>query len=295
MRPPGEAAGSERSGTTVGRGALLSADRQRLFDTHNNGAYTATVSKRINVVLPDETGALPDRVAVKGARSRFIDYAVRHVVERHGRRGSNATNGCSQIVIQGAQDTELPPLNPDYPWQPPLAVAITGTGFGFLPIFTQPYAGQGTQPYVGQASALMNTAGTQSVLTISDDGCSSPNCSSAWTTEPGQLDTQSSCQVYIAEWNDSNIWLLLNLPVDVQDGYLEAAGFVPATYLSPLSDVTWWPFQAAAPSPSATGCPVGYTSTSQSDTLKFQIYNPETGSTASVSVGVSPTTGTALN
>jgi hypothetical protein len=286
MRPPGEAAGSERSGTTVGRGALLSADRQRLFDIHNNGAYTATVSKRINVVLPDETGALPDRVAVKGARSRFIDYAVRHVVERHGRRGSNATNGCSQIVIQGAQDTELPPLNPDYPWQPPLAVAITGTGFGFLPF-------PGTQPYVGLASALMNTAGTQSVLTISDNG-GSTNGTSAWTTEPGQRDTRSTCQVYVAEWNDSNIWLFLNLPVNVQDGYLDVMSFAPTTYLSPLSDVTWWPFQAMAPSPSPTGCPVGYTSTSQFDQLTFQIYNPETGTSASILVNVSPT-GTGLN
>jgi hypothetical protein len=30
--------------------------------------------------------ALLDRVAVKGARSRFIDYAVRHVVEMQGKQ-----------------------------------------------------------------------------------------------------------------------------------------------------------------------------------------------------------------
>jgi CopG family transcriptional regulator/antitoxin EndoAI len=44
------------------------------------------VSKRINIVLPDETVALLRRVAAKGARSRFIDYAVRHVVEKQGKR-----------------------------------------------------------------------------------------------------------------------------------------------------------------------------------------------------------------
>ena len=31
------------------------------------------MSKRINIVLPDETLAVLDRVAAKGARSRFID------------------------------------------------------------------------------------------------------------------------------------------------------------------------------------------------------------------------------
>jgi hypothetical protein len=139
----------------------------------------------------------------------------------------------------------------------------------------------------------MNTAGTQSVLTISDNG-GSTNGTSAWTTEPGQRDTRSTCQVYVAEWNDSNIWLFLNLPVNVQDGYLDVMSFAPTTYLSPLSDVTWWPFQAMAPSPSPTGCPVGYTSTSQFDQLTFQIYNPETGTSASILVNVSPT-GTGLN
>jgi CopG family transcriptional regulator / antitoxin EndoAI len=44
------------------------------------------MSKRINIVLPDETVAVLDRVAVKGARSRFIDQAVRHYVETQGKR-----------------------------------------------------------------------------------------------------------------------------------------------------------------------------------------------------------------
>jgi CopG family transcriptional regulator/antitoxin EndoAI len=44
------------------------------------------MSKRINVVLPDKTVAMLDRVASRGTRSRFIDRAVRHFVETHGRR-----------------------------------------------------------------------------------------------------------------------------------------------------------------------------------------------------------------
>src|SRR5947207_13477910 len=44
------------------------------------------MSKRINIVLPDTTMAVLDRVTAKGARSRFIDHAVRHYVETQGRQ-----------------------------------------------------------------------------------------------------------------------------------------------------------------------------------------------------------------
>ena len=43
------------------------------------------MSKRINIILPDKTVAVLDRVASKGTRSRFIDRAVRHYVESQGR------------------------------------------------------------------------------------------------------------------------------------------------------------------------------------------------------------------
>jgi len=43
------------------------------------------MSKRINVILPDKTVAVLDRVAGKGERSRFIDRAVRHFIETAGR------------------------------------------------------------------------------------------------------------------------------------------------------------------------------------------------------------------
>jgi metal-responsive CopG/Arc/MetJ family transcriptional regulator len=48
------------------------------------------MSKRINIVLPDETVAVLNRVAAKGARSRFIDRAVRHFVEMQGGRALRA-------------------------------------------------------------------------------------------------------------------------------------------------------------------------------------------------------------
>jgi len=43
------------------------------------------VSKRINIILPDATVAVLDRVAAKGARSRLIDLAVRNYVETQGK------------------------------------------------------------------------------------------------------------------------------------------------------------------------------------------------------------------
>jgi CopG family transcriptional regulator / antitoxin EndoAI len=44
------------------------------------------MSKRINIILPDKTVAVLDRITTKGNRSRFIDRAVRHLVETQGRQ-----------------------------------------------------------------------------------------------------------------------------------------------------------------------------------------------------------------
>ena len=44
------------------------------------------MNKRINIVLPDTTVSVLDRVATKGTRSRFIDRAVLHYVETQGRQ-----------------------------------------------------------------------------------------------------------------------------------------------------------------------------------------------------------------
>ncbi len=44
------------------------------------------MSKRINIVLPDTTVKVLDRVAPKGDRSRFISEAVLHYVETVGKK-----------------------------------------------------------------------------------------------------------------------------------------------------------------------------------------------------------------
>ena len=44
------------------------------------------MSKRISILLPEETLALLDRVAPKGNRSRFVSEAVLHYVGTHGKQ-----------------------------------------------------------------------------------------------------------------------------------------------------------------------------------------------------------------
>ncbi len=64
-----------------------------MVDIHNYGVYTSnvetrgfnTMSKRINIVLPDRTLAVLDRVAPKGNRSQLISRAVLHFIESQGK------------------------------------------------------------------------------------------------------------------------------------------------------------------------------------------------------------------
>lgn len=44
------------------------------------------MSVRINIILPETTVNVLDRVAAKGSRSRFIDRAVLHYVEAQGKQ-----------------------------------------------------------------------------------------------------------------------------------------------------------------------------------------------------------------
>ena len=69
------------------------------FDIHTKRVYTSYVdntpkeilmSKRINIVLPDRTVAVLDRVTTKGSRSRFIDRAVRQLIQTEGKANLRA-------------------------------------------------------------------------------------------------------------------------------------------------------------------------------------------------------------
>ena len=161
-----------------------------------------------------------------------------------------ANNSCSQIIVQSTQTTESPG---EAAFQPPLPLAITGIGLGFL---------QQPLPYAGPASSLTNAAGAQ-LLIISDDGAGQGGVE--WTTDPTQPHYASGCQVYVASWADSGIWLVANIPTGVQDGYLAYQGDAPLdTYLSPMSAVSPLTF------PGGSTCPVV-----AGDHLVFPVTNPQ--------------------
>jgi len=67
------------------------------FDIHIASVYDSSVdrrvafmNRRINIVLPERTLTVLDRVAARGLRSRFIDRAVMRLVEVEGRQNLRA-------------------------------------------------------------------------------------------------------------------------------------------------------------------------------------------------------------
>lgn len=178
-------------------------------------------------------------------------------------------NNCTQVILQKPQTTEKAAGST---WQPPLPVTIVGSGFGFLPNLPQLMA------------SCASPSNCPNLLEIYDDNASAAH-TSTWDTSSG-----ADCQVYIANWTDTSISLVVNLQTQLQNGYegLYQLG-PPPVYLSPLSDISPWAFPAVAPS-SSTGCPVAY-----QDHLKFTITNPQTTtnpqpSQVSKTITVSPAT-----
>ena len=138
------------------------------------------------------------------------------------------------------------------PTLPPLPVDIVGSGFGYLPEVL-PYAVQ-SSPYIE----------------IADNGVG--NGGSAWDTGAGGTGG-ASCQIYIANWTDTSISVLANLPIDAFNQYLVG------TYLSPISDaspLTFFPNHATPTPYNVQNCPL-----SNGDTLTFLVTNPQSGITSS--------------
>ena len=64
------------------------------------------MSKRINIMLPDETVRVLDRVAAKGSRSQFISRAVIHYVETRSKR-SLRERLKQEALVNASRDLEL--------------------------------------------------------------------------------------------------------------------------------------------------------------------------------------------
>jgi hypothetical protein len=140
---------------------------------------------------------------------------------------------------------------------PPTPVTIVGSGFGYLPE---------TLPYVAQNPPY---------LRIRDDGHSTGGV--PWDTDG---DPTSSCQVYVANWSDTSISLVINVPVDAYNLYLGTAD-----YLSPLSDFS--PLTLFPNAYNTQSCPVG-----TNDVVEFTVTNPQGGGPTSLCVLVGSTGGT---
>jgi hypothetical protein len=117
-------------------------------------------------------------------------------------------------------------------------ITITGSGFGYLPW--------------GMPVAV--SANSSFPLDIQD--------STGWNTA-----TNSACQMYITEWSDAKISLVLSEQTGQQDWY-QTAEHLSNTFLSPVTDVSPWMFAAAA---APTACPVN-----AGDVLTITITNPQT-------------------
>ncbi|MGD0360743.1 MAG: hypothetical protein ABSC93_07715 [Bryobacteraceae bacterium] len=177
---------------------------------------------------------------------------------------------CSQILPQSALAALLPS---ETAWQPPLPVTIVGSGFGYLP---QPL------PFAGPASSLVGPAGQFLVITDAGNG----NGGDAWSTNPSDSTYTTACQVYVADWRDTGISLIANLPTGVTDSYQQQ--HAPGATLSALVDFSPLTL-AAAPPFGKTGCPIA-----AGDILTFTVMNPQNGQTSTAQVTVSPATGTTL-
>src|SRR3984957_7091359 len=119
-------------------------------------------------------------------------------------------------------------------------------------------------------------------IDASDNGVGSS--SSGWDTNTPRT-SGAPCQVYIANWTDTSISLVVNAPVNKQSLY--QASNASSAFLSPLSDFSAFTF---APPPGPIGCPV-----MAGDNLTFTVTNPQTGSSFQApAVKVSAPTGTTL-
>lgn len=157
-------------------------------------------------------------------------------------------NSCSQILYQPTQAAGNMAQN----WQPGLPLTIEGTGFGFLPEMTLPYAttSWGSTPY----------------LTIED--VNPQNQFVNWSSP------NSQCQMLILNWSPTTITVVPNVETHMYDG--------SNTLVSPLTDTSPFSLSASTSCAVILGDSITVTVTNpqnitQQSTLKNQPVNAYTG------------------
>jgi hypothetical protein len=211
----------------------------------NCGTTASTAAPQINFVATQFPIPVDDRTNYSGSPTNCTS--------------AYGSNSCSQIVAQSTQVTELAG---GAVWQPGLPIKIVGQGFGNLS-FNQ-------SPQQIQIPAVLTLGTSPNYLEVYDcpSGSLGPGQTCATWSAPS-----ASCQIYVGNWTDSTISLVVNLPNDAQSMY-ELANERTA-YLSPLSDFGLLTF------PAATGC-----SLAAGDELFFAVTNPQTLVQATTVTGV---------
>ncbi len=167
---------------------------------------------------------------------------------------TDAAGTCNSINALSTQTDAFTTATP-----PPMQVTIVGSGFGYLPE---------TLAYAKQNPTL---------LQINDDGNSISGV--AWNSAGIDGGTPATCQVYVANWSDTSISLVINAPIEAYNLYLGTGDYIsPLTAFSPLTLFT--------DGYNTWNCPVG-----TGDTLTLTVTNPQnTGNpTASMKVCVGTT------
>jgi hypothetical protein len=137
---------------------------------------------------------------------------------------------CNSIYALSTQSDAFNTATP-----PPLPVTIVGTGFGYL------------------SQTLPIAVSDSSFVLVSNDGAVS---GTPWNTNTG------SCQMYIANWTDTSISLVANIPIGEAD--------LDSQTLSPLSDVSPLTFFSTSADNPVWNCKVA-----NGDTLTFKVTNPQ--------------------
>lgn len=165
-------------------------------------------------------------------KSNQIYYAATPRITEAVGQGCNAVpNNCSQIIPESP--LEIWGLPGHFLRQPPIPITIVGTGFGYLPNLPQ------------TVTSCQNSGACPNYIRVQNLGGS--GLDTGWDTSEG-----APCETYIANWSDTSISLVTNLP---------------QTNSSPGFGAT---------AQNTAGCPVMYdTVHGLADILQFTVTNPQ--------------------
>jgi hypothetical protein len=228
----------------IGNGTQGDFPRQYWPTGSNTGAANLTLNCPTS---PSSSTSTPSIQYVSTQAPNAVDYTG-------GPTNCTTPTTCNQVILQSTERTEMPG---GASWTPGIPLTIVGSGFGYFA-----YAASGQPFNASLPYASMGSAPPQIYIGYCPHGSyqCTPSTGITWDT------TNTSCQVYINNWYDTSISLVLATTDDVQNIYQSQSPLLAGTYLSPLSDLTFDTLSAAS------GCQM-----TANDYLYFTITNPQSG------------------